>query len=45
MDNQPQNVFKPLNNEKKCIIITGGCYNSEVINELSKNPQNTIVIL
>ena len=31
--------------DKKCIIITGGCYNSEVINDLSKNPQNTIVIL
>jgi hypothetical protein len=31
--------------DKKIIVITGGCYNSEIIDDLSKNTSNTIVIL
>jgi hypothetical protein len=31
--------------DKKIIVITGGCYNSEIIDDLSKNTSNTIVII
>lgn len=31
--------------EKKVLLLTGGCYNSEIQKEVEQNPQNTVFIL
>jgi hypothetical protein len=32
-------------NEKKLIILAGGCYNKEIFHQASQNSTNTVVII